>query len=80
LDSLSSSLPLLSEGEELFTCSPSLSLSLDFSDHVVKAKLQEKDEELKNLKEMVLSIQQEQKEMRDSLRMRNKVLDTMLTT
>ena len=50
------------------------------NDHVVKAKLQEKDEELKNLKEMVLSIQQEQKEMRDSLRMRNKVLDTMLTT
>jgi hypothetical protein len=50
------------------------------NDHVVKAKLQEKDEELKSLKEMVLSIQQEQKEMRDSLRMRNKVLDTMLTT
>jgi hypothetical protein len=50
------------------------------NDHVVKAKLQEKDEELKNLKEMMLSIQQEQKEMRDSLRMRNKVLDTMMTT
>jgi flagellar capping protein FliD len=57
------------------------------NDHVVKAKLQEKDDELKSLKEMILSMQQsqnqmqkEQKELRDSLRMRNKLLDTTLTT
>ena len=50
------------------------------TDYLIKGKLLERDEEVKSLKEIILSIQQEQKEMRNSLRARNKVLDTMLTT
>jgi hypothetical protein len=50
------------------------------TDYLIKAKLLEKDEKLKKLEEMMLSMQQEQIEMRDSLRMRNKVLDTIMTT
>jgi len=50
------------------------------TDYLIKAKLLERDEEVKGIKEMMLSMQQEQKELRNSLRARNKILDTMLTT
>jgi hypothetical protein len=43
------------------------------TDYIIKAKLLERDEELKGLKEMMLLMQKEQKDLRDSLRMRNKV-------